>query len=57
MLGRKQDSFTFPLFTKNGKRIEVLLNMTTRMDVDGKVRSCLAWMYCSLMSTMTNLIP
>ena len=39
MLGRKQDSFTFPLFTKTGKRIEVLLNMTTRVDADGKVWS------------------
>ena len=35
--GESTDNFIFPLFTKDGNRVEVLLNATTRVDVDGSL--------------------
>ena len=35
--GEGTDNFEFPLFTKDGARLEVLLNATARTDADGKV--------------------
>jgi PAS domain S-box-containing protein len=35
--GREAANFEFPLFTKDQRRVEVLLNATTRKDVDGAV--------------------
>ena len=35
--GNEAANFEFPLFTKDQKRVEVLLNATTRRDVTGKV--------------------
>jgi len=35
--GREAANFEFPLFTKNQKRVDVLLNATTRRDVNGRV--------------------
>ena len=35
--GREAANFEFPLFTKDQKRVEVLLNATTRRDVSGNV--------------------
>ena len=35
--GREAANFEFPLFTKDQKRVEVLLNATTRRDVTGNV--------------------
>ena len=35
--GRETANFEFPLYTKNRRRVEVLLNATTRRDVDGAV--------------------
>jgi len=37
LLGQEAANFEFPLFTKDQKRVEVLLNATTRRDVVGKV--------------------
>jgi len=37
LLGKQTSNYEFPLFSKNGERIEVLLNATTRRDVDGKI--------------------
>ena len=34
--GLQTDNYEFPLFTKEGKRVEVLLNATTRRDTSGK---------------------
>ena len=33
--GIESSNYEFPLYTKDGKRVEVLLNATTRRDVDG----------------------
>jgi PAS domain S-box-containing protein len=35
--GREAANFEFPLFTKSQKRVEVLLNATTRRDVSGNI--------------------
>ncbi len=35
--GRETANFEFPLYTKDRRRVEVLLNATTRRDVDGAV--------------------
>jgi PAS domain S-box-containing protein len=35
--GKETDNFEFPLYTKGGERVEVLLNATTRRDAAGKV--------------------
>ena len=35
--GESTDNFIFPLFTKDGERVEVLLNATTRVDAEGNV--------------------
>jgi PAS domain S-box-containing protein len=35
--GEETANYEFPLFTKEGKRVMVLLNSSTRRDVDGKV--------------------
>ena len=35
--GTETDNFEFPLYTKDGERVEVLLNATTRRDGTGKV--------------------
>jgi len=35
--GEETANYEFPLFTKSGKRIMVLLNSTTRRNVDGKI--------------------
>ncbi|KAK3279432.1 hypothetical protein CYMTET_12687 [Cymbomonas tetramitiformis] len=35
--GRETANFEFPLFTKDGQRVEVLLNATTRRDVSGNI--------------------
>ena len=35
--GQNTDNFTFPLFKKNGERVEVLLNATTRRDASGGI--------------------
>ena len=35
--GKETANFEFPLITKNGVRIEVLLNATTRRDEQGNV--------------------
>ena len=35
--GREAQNFEFPLYTKEGERLEVLLNATTRRDVSGKI--------------------
>jgi PAS domain S-box-containing protein len=35
--GREAANFEFPLFTKDQKRVDVLLNATTRRDVNGRV--------------------
>ena len=37
MRGKETANFEFPLITKNGIRIEVLLNATTRRDEQGNV--------------------
>jgi len=37
LMGKEAANFEFPLFTKDQKRVEVLLNATTRRDVVGKV--------------------
>ena len=34
--GKETDNFEFPFITKNGERVEVLLNATTRRDTAGK---------------------
>ncbi|MDG2278809.1 MAG: PAS domain-containing protein [Pseudomonadales bacterium] len=35
--GVESSNYEFPLYTKNGARVEVLLNATTRLDVDGNI--------------------
>jgi PAS domain S-box-containing protein len=35
--GQETANYEFPLFTKDGKRVMVLLNSSTRRDVDGKI--------------------
>eukprot|EP00960_Hanusia_phi_P006330 181599-Hanusia_phi.AAC.1 len=35
--GNETANFEFPLYTKDERRVEVLLNATTRRDVSGKV--------------------
>jgi len=35
--GEELANYEFPLYTKDGKRIEVLLNATTRRDMDGNI--------------------
>jgi PAS domain S-box-containing protein len=37
MLSTKSFNFEFPLFTKEGRRLEVLLNATTRRDIDSHI--------------------
>jgi PAS domain S-box-containing protein len=37
LMGSEAANFEFPLFTKDQKRVEVLLNATTRRDVSGYV--------------------
>jgi PAS domain S-box-containing protein len=37
LLGSEAANFEFPLYTKDQKRVEVLLNATTRRDVSGNV--------------------
>jgi PAS domain S-box-containing protein len=37
LLGREAANFEFPLFTKSQKRVDVLLNATTRRDVSGNI--------------------
>merc|ERR1719247_3328052 len=36
MEGTETDNFEFPFITKDGRRVEVLLNATTRRDASGK---------------------
>eukprot|EP00808_Paulinella_micropora_P003649 g22756.t1 len=35
--GQETANFNFPLFTKTGKRLEILLNASSRRDIEGKV--------------------
>eukprot|EP00808_Paulinella_micropora_P010385 g19899.t1 len=35
--GQETANFNFPLFTKTGKRVEILLNASSRRDIEGKV--------------------
>eukprot|EP00808_Paulinella_micropora_P004539 g43597.t1 len=35
--GQETANFSFPLFTKTGKRLEILLNASSRRDIEGKV--------------------
>jgi PAS domain S-box-containing protein len=37
MMGNETANFEFPLFTKEGDRVEVLLNATARRDVRGQI--------------------
>ncbi len=37
LLRREAANFEFPLFTKNQRRVDVLLNATTRRDVSGNI--------------------
>ena len=37
LLGKETANFEFPLYTKDNRRVEVLLNATTRRDVSGNV--------------------
>jgi PAS domain S-box-containing protein len=37
LAGQETANFEFPLFTKDGKRLEVLLNATTRRDIDNNI--------------------
>mgnify|MGYP003330417148 CR=1 FL=1 len=37
LAGNEQANFEFPLFTKTGERLDVLLNATTRRDAQGKI--------------------
>ena len=39
--GDQVSSYEFPLFTKTGERLELLLNATTRRDADGKIKGVL----------------
>jgi PAS domain S-box-containing protein len=39
--GVQTDSYEFPLYTKNGERVEVLLNAWTRRNSDGKIAGVL----------------
>ena len=36
LVGKETDNFEFPLYTKDGQRVEVLLNAATRRDTTGK---------------------
>jgi len=38
LLGKETASYEFPLFTKTGKRLMVLLNASTRRDVNGEIK-------------------
>ena len=35
--GAETANFEFPLYTKDGRRVEVLLNAATRVDITGKI--------------------
>jgi PAS domain S-box-containing protein len=37
LLGQETANYEFPLFTKNGKRVMVLLNSSTRRDINGEI--------------------
>jgi PAS domain S-box-containing protein len=37
LLGKETANYKFPLFTKDNRRVTVLLNSTTRRDADGKI--------------------
>jgi PAS domain S-box-containing protein len=37
LVGKETSNFEFPLYTKDGKRVEVLLNATTRRDASGNI--------------------
>ncbi|WP_415375630.1 PAS domain S-box protein [Patiriisocius sp. Uisw_017] len=37
LLGQETANYEFPLFTKNGQRVMVLLNSSTRRDINGKI--------------------
>ena len=37
LAGTQTDNYEFPLYTKDGERVEVLLNATTRKDATGKI--------------------
>jgi PAS domain S-box-containing protein len=37
LIGKETANFEFPLFTKNGQRVMVLLNSSTRRDANGKI--------------------
>jgi PAS domain S-box-containing protein len=37
LLGKETANYEFPLFTKDNRRVTVLLNSTTRRDADGKI--------------------
>ncbi|MDM8554730.1 PAS domain-containing protein [Desulfococcaceae bacterium HSG7] len=37
LAGEQTANFEFPLFTKSGERVDVLLNSTTRRDADGEI--------------------
>ena len=37
LAGKESANFEFPLYTKGGRRVEVLLNATTRRSVDGSI--------------------
>ena len=37
LLGMQTDNYQVPLFTKDGKRVELLLNAATRCDASGEI--------------------
>jgi len=37
LTGEQTDNYEFPLFTKGGERVDVLLNSTTRRDAEGRI--------------------
>ena len=37
LAGKQTDNYEFPLYTKGGERVEVLLNATTRRDASGAI--------------------
>jgi PAS domain S-box-containing protein len=41
LLGKETANYEFPLFAKNGKRVMVLLNSSTRRDANGKITGVL----------------
>ena len=41
LLGKETANFEFPIFTKDGKRVMVLLNSSTRRDASGKITGVL----------------